>query len=95
MDLAPVCRIANEYIRAAKVTAQVDTLARDMFRETWPLGYDTVFFSNIFHDWSPEVCADLAAKSLQILRQAAISDCTRCSWREQARIPERRRRSLR
>jgi cyclopropane fatty-acyl-phospholipid synthase-like methyltransferase len=67
MDLAPVCRIADEYIRSAQMTAQVDTLARDMFRETWPQGYDAVFFSNIFHDWSPEVCAVLASKSFRIL----------------------------
>jgi hypothetical protein len=67
MDLAPVCRLANDYIRAAQVSDRVDTLAVDMFREAWPQGYDAVFFSNIFHDWSPTVCADLASKSFQIL----------------------------
>jgi predicted O-methyltransferase YrrM len=67
MDLAPVCRLANEYIRAAQLSDRVGTLPVDMFREAWPQGYDAVFFSNIFHDWSPKVCADLAAKSYRIL----------------------------
>jgi hypothetical protein len=67
MDLAPVCRLANDYIRAAQLSDRVDTLAVDMFREAWPQGYDAVFFSNIFHDWSPTVCAALASKTLRIL----------------------------
>ena len=63
MDLAPMCRLANEYIAAAGISDRVDTASVDMFREHWPQGYDAMLFSNIFHDWSPEVCAELAAKA--------------------------------
>jgi O-methyltransferase domain len=63
MDLAPMCKFASEYIAAAGISERVDTLALDMFREPWPQGYDALFFSNIFHDWSLEVCAQLAAKA--------------------------------
>jgi O-methyltransferase domain/Dimerisation domain len=63
MDLAPMCKFANEYIAAAGLGARIATLALDMFREPWPQGHDALFFSNIFHDWSPEVGAQLAAKS--------------------------------
>ncbi len=63
MDLPAMCSQAQEYIAAAGVTRRVDTQSVDMFRETWPRGYDALLFSNIFHDWSPETCAELAAKA--------------------------------
>jgi hypothetical protein len=63
MDLQPMCKFARNYIAKADVGDRVDTLAVDMFRERWPQGYDALFFSNIFHDWSLEVCAQLAAKA--------------------------------
>ena len=58
-----MCKLANNYIATAGVGDRVQTIAVDMFREHWPQGYDAVFFSNIFHDWSPDVCAQLAAKA--------------------------------
>ena len=65
MDLQPMCKLASDYIAAAGVSDRVDTLGADMFQERWPSGYDALFFSNIFHDWSPEVCAQLAAKAFE------------------------------
>jgi hypothetical protein len=38
-----------------------------MFREEWPRGYDCHFFANVFHDWSPETCAELARSSFASL----------------------------
>ncbi|MBI2993205.1 MAG: hypothetical protein HYY48_03400 [Gammaproteobacteria bacterium] len=46
-----------------EVADRVDTCAVDMFRQEWPPGYDAVFFSNIFHDWSFETCAELARRA--------------------------------
>jgi acetylserotonin N-methyltransferase len=63
MDLSAVCNIAKDYIERAGMTARVNTRSLDMFRETWPEGYDAHFFANIFHDWSFETCAVLAASS--------------------------------
>lgn len=63
MELPTICELAQQYIEAAGVTAQVDTITVDMFRQPWPLGFDAHFFSNIFHDWSVETCIELAKKS--------------------------------
>ncbi len=63
MELPAICELAQQYIADAGVSAQVDTVVVDMFRQAWPAGYDTHFFSNIFHDWGFETCLDLAQRS--------------------------------
>lgn len=67
MELPTICELAQDYIAAQGVAAQVDTLVVDMFRQPWPQGYDTHFLSNIFHDWPPQTCIELAKKSLAAL----------------------------
>jgi hypothetical protein len=67
MELAPVCRVAEEYIARYGAIGHVDTLAANMFADEWPQGYDACFFSNIFHDWDPERCALLARKAFTAL----------------------------
>jgi acetylserotonin N-methyltransferase len=63
MELPAMCRQAQKYIDDAGLAERIDTRSVDMFREAWPQGYDAIFFSNIFHDWSFETCAQLAAKA--------------------------------
>jgi acetylserotonin N-methyltransferase len=67
MDLPAMCRWAQGYIDTAGISDRVDTRGIDMFREDWPRGYDAIFFSNIFHDWSYETCAKLAANAYAAL----------------------------
>ncbi len=67
MDLGSMCEAAMTYVRDGEVADRVDTLPRDMFREAWPTGYDALFFSNVFHDWSDETCLDLARKAYAVL----------------------------
>jgi acetylserotonin N-methyltransferase len=67
MDLPTICKVAESYIARAGVADRVDTRAVDMFREEWPRGYDCHFFANVFHDWSPETCAELARASFAAL----------------------------
>jgi hypothetical protein len=67
MELPTICELAHEYIDKAGVSAQVDTMVVDMFRQTWPQGFDTHFFSNVFHDWSMDTCLELAKKSYAAL----------------------------
>ncbi len=67
MDLDTMCEAAMHYVREGDVTDRVDTAAVDMFREPWPTGYDALFFSNIFHDWSDETCVELAKKAYDVL----------------------------
>ena len=67
MELAPVCKVAEDYIARAGVSDRVDTKAVDMFRQDWPTGYDAHFFANVFHDWSLDTCQELADKSFAAL----------------------------
>jgi len=67
MELPAMCRWAQKYIDGAGLRNRIDTRSVDMFRDAWPLGYDAVFFSNIFHDWSFETCAQLAASAYAAL----------------------------
>lgn len=67
MELPTVCRVAEEYIAAAGLADRVDTVARNMFHDLWPSGYDAVFFSNIFHDWAPDDCLLLARRAFEAL----------------------------
>jgi predicted O-methyltransferase YrrM len=67
MELDTICELAEQYIADADVSAQVDTVVVDMFRQDWPQGYDCHFFSNVFHDWSVETCTELARKSYAAL----------------------------
>ncbi|HEX4996791.1 MAG TPA: methyltransferase [Terriglobia bacterium] len=77
MDLPSVCKVANGYIERAGLSGRVDTQAVDMFRQPWPRGYDAHFFANVFHDWSPDTCASLAASSF-----AALADGGRICLQE-------------
>lgn len=67
MDLSAVCQAAQSFIDEGGVADRVDTLAVDMWRETWPGGYDALFFSNIFHDWNVDQNIDLAGKAFAAL----------------------------
>ncbi len=63
MELPTICELVRQYVADAGVGSQVDTVVVDMFRQAWPSGYDTHFFSNVFHDWSVETCLALAKQS--------------------------------
>lgn len=67
MELPTICILAQHYIDDAGVSAQVSTITVDMFRQDWPLGFDTHFFSNVFHDWTIATCIQLAEKSYAAL----------------------------
>lgn len=67
LDLPAMCDVAMEYAVEAGVEDRVDAYRADMFRETWPKGYDLVFFSNVFHDWSTDVCKELTRRAYELL----------------------------
>lgn len=67
MELPTMCDVAQTYIAAGDVRANVDTIAVDMFRQPWPNGYDAVFFSNVWHDWNFRTCQWLAERTFEIL----------------------------
>ena len=67
MDLGPVCDEGLRYVRDAGLEDRIDVHAADMFRSEWPTGYDAHFFSNMFHDWRPATCGELARRSFATL----------------------------
>ncbi len=67
MELPAMCKRALQYVSDAGVQDRIDTVSVDMFRAAWPTGYDAIFMSNIFHDWSPETNAALSASAFQAL----------------------------
>jgi acetylserotonin N-methyltransferase len=67
LELPSMCEAAAAYIAAGAVSGTVDTIASNMFRDPWPTGYDAIFFSNIWHDWSFRTCAWLAERAYEAL----------------------------
>lgn len=67
LDLPAVCAIAQENIDRYGLLGRVATLRADMFRDPWPLGHDAVLFGNIFHDWDPDSCRQLARRAFEAL----------------------------
>ncbi|AFU58269.1 putative o-methyltransferase, family 2 [Candidatus Nitrososphaera gargensis Ga9.2] len=61
-DLAPVCQVADEYIRRFNLQGRVKTKVLDFFKEDIPTGYDVALLSHIIHDWSEEKDVSLLKK---------------------------------
>lgn len=66
-ELPVVCEIAKEYINNANTSQQIDTYSGNFFTDPFPIGYDAILFSNIFHDWGWEKCLHLAKRSFEAL----------------------------
>ena len=49
---------------------RVNTIPGDMFREELPAGFDTHFYSNVIHDWTPEQVRELLKKSHKALEKS-------------------------
>ncbi len=67
LELPPVCALATNYIQRYNLQDRVDTISANMFTDSFPTGYDAVFFANIFHDWNEEQCLQLGAKAFEAL----------------------------
>lgn len=66
-DLPAVCGLARERAQAAGLGERVTAVAGDMRGEPWPEGHDAVLLSQILHDWSPEVGAELLRAAREAL----------------------------
>jgi O-methyltransferase/methyltransferase family protein len=62
IDLAAVCEVANEYVSYYGLRDRIETRAVDMWNDRYPSA-DLHFYSDIFHDFTPEKCRFLAQKS--------------------------------
>ncbi len=67
MDLETVCHHTREYIKTYRLSDRIEVLPLDMFRDSWPTGFDAIFMSDIVHDWNRDMCLALARKALDSL----------------------------
>lgn len=67
LDLKEMVTEAGHFVAKAGLSDRITLAGRNMFEEDWPIGPDAHFFANIFHDWSEETNAILAAKSFAAL----------------------------
>lgn len=66
LDLDAMAREAAGRI-PAELAGRVTAIGCNMFEDPWPADYDGHFFANVFHDWSEDTCALIAAKSYNAL----------------------------
>ncbi|RJQ55795.1 MAG: methyltransferase [Nitrospiraceae bacterium] len=66
LDLSPVCEVADEYIARFRLKERIGTCAVDMWNGPFPKA-DLHFYSDIYHDFTPEECRFLTAKSFAAL----------------------------
>ncbi len=66
-ELPVVCRLAKGYIEQSGLSHRIRTHSGDMWQDELPPG-DVHFYSDIFHDWSPEQGLELAQKSFASLK---------------------------
>jgi acetylserotonin N-methyltransferase len=64
-DLAAVCELARSFLGDAP-PGRLELHAGDMWKDPFPAA-DLHFYSNIFHDWTPQKAAFLARKSFEAL----------------------------
>lgn len=65
-DLPAVIEHAQRNI-TEKGYQRVRPISGDMFKEALPKGFDTHFYSNVLHDWTPKQVQELLRKSYQAL----------------------------
>src|ERR1700743_1937027 len=65
-------RIARESIAQRGYAEKVDVIARDMFSDDWPTGFDVHLISNVLHDWDEDTVKKLLAKSFAALPSGGL-----------------------
>jgi len=65
-DIAPVCDVAQEFIAHHGLQSRIQTHVGDMWNEPFPSA-DLHFYSQVYHDWTPEKCRFLTQKSFASL----------------------------
>ncbi len=66
LDLPPVCEVAHELITRYDLQSRLQTEVIDLWSDPFPIA-DLHFYSDIYHDWSPEKCRFLTQKSFESL----------------------------
>lgn len=66
-DIAPVCEVAADYIAQANLSDRITTHVGDLWDSPFPEA-DLHFYSEIYHNWTPEQCDYLTKKSFASLQ---------------------------
>jgi hypothetical protein len=66
LDLAPVCEVAQEFVKRYDLDSRIKTQVFDMWTQPFPKA-DIHFYSDIYHDWPPEQGRFLTEKSFNSL----------------------------
>jgi hypothetical protein len=82
VERAPICRIAQEYIRAAGMEERVTTEARNFFRDPLPEGVDVALLSHVVHDFSPQENVGLLRRVAEGLPAGGVLLVSEWLWRE-------------
>jgi acetylserotonin N-methyltransferase len=67
LELGPASILAKRFVESAALAERIEIQTGDIFGARWPHGFDTVWLSDIFHDWSASQCADLASRAFDSL----------------------------
>jgi hypothetical protein len=67
LDIAPVCEVADKFIAQYGLQNRVKTCVSNMWDDSFPVA-DIHFYSEIYHDWSPEKGRLLTQKSFDSLK---------------------------
>jgi acetylserotonin N-methyltransferase len=67
LDLAPTCALAKDFVLDAGLADRITIQSSDIFAAPWPRGFDAVWLSDIFHDWSMWECAEVASRAFDSL----------------------------
>lgn len=66
-ELPGVCEEARAFLTLRGLDQRVALHPGDLFRTPLPRDYEVIYFSNVFHDWSDEVCTSLAREAFAAL----------------------------
>lgn len=66
-ELPEVCKVTESYLSSEPFFSKITLHAGNFFNDTLPKGFDSILFSNIFHDWPRPVAQMLIEKSHQAL----------------------------
>src|SRR5215469_11437408 len=65
-EMAPVSGFVSEYAKKYNLSDRLRSVAGDMWKDPFAPA-DLHFYSQVFHDWTPEQCRFLAEKSFAAL----------------------------
>ena len=82
VERAPICRLAQEYIKAAAMEGRVVAEAGDFFSDSLPAGADVALLSHVVHDFSPEENEDLLRHLADQLPARGVLLLSEWLWRE-------------